>query len=114
MKALKEYLASSPRGTATRLAEHLGVSVVVVSQWIADDKPKAVPVRQRVGIERFTAGAVPVESFDVPPASWRRVPDESWPWNGGKPFHDVLPDRELELVDGSGEAPTEPSPQEAA
>ena len=88
--SLKSYLAAAPRGTATRLAEHLGVSPAVVSQWIADADPRPVPPKQRPGIEQFTEGEVPVESFEDPGVIWARIKDKSWPWHpAGRPVLDV-------------------------
>lgn len=72
-----------------RLAEHLGVNAVLVSQWTADQDPRPVPVRHRPGIEQFTAGAVPVESYGDD-TRWSRIRDRAWPWCGGKPHLDVM------------------------
>lgn len=90
MNALKAFLANAPRGTAARLAARLGVSQVVVSQWVADVDPRPVPAKQRPGIEQFTEGAVPVEAYDDTGVHWVRVPDEGWPWHAdGRPALDI-------------------------
>jgi DNA-binding transcriptional regulator YdaS (Cro superfamily) len=65
------YLESSERGTAARIARDIGVSAVMVSQWVSGIK--AVPMDRCVAIERATAGKV--KRWDLRPADWHRI----WP-----------------------------------
>lgn len=88
MNPLKIYLATAPRGAATRLAENLGISPVIVSQWIADESPRPVPGERCPAIERATEGAVKCEDIRED-LTWQRVPDSTWPHPDGRPCLDV-------------------------
>lgn len=68
---LKNYLQSSPRGEATRLAAELNVSLSYLSQMASGTAPMS-PARC-VEIEQKTNGAVPRQ--DSKPNDWKDI----WP-----------------------------------
>ena len=67
---LPDYLAAE-RGRGARLAEAIGVTPVMVSQW--SSAVKAVPPDRCVAFEQATAGAV--TRRDLRPDDWQRI----WP-----------------------------------
>lgn len=67
---LDQYLAQS-RGLANSLAEELGITPVLISQWRYGRR--AVPVERCVEIERATSGAV--SRRELRPLDWQRI----WP-----------------------------------
>lgn len=68
---LKAYLKEEPRGTATRVAREVGVSPVMVWQWVSGRKE--VPVDRCTAIELATWGRV--MRWDLRPGDWFR----HWP-----------------------------------
>lgn len=72
-------------GTQAAMAKALGVTRAAVWQW--KDGSRKVPDSHVTEIERLTAGAVPCEVLR-PDCSWMRIPDESWPHPGGRPFRE--------------------------
>jgi DNA-binding transcriptional regulator YdaS (Cro superfamily) len=83
---IKSYLDKAERGEATRIAQHLRVHPVMVSQWANGAKP--VPAERCPGIERATAAAVTCEELR-PDVAWHRVPDDEWPGGKGRPLLDL-------------------------
>ncbi|MCX7825640.1 MAG: helix-turn-helix domain-containing protein [Verrucomicrobiae bacterium] len=71
---LSEWLDAEPR-RASRLARHLGISPVCVSQWKTGTRP--VPAEHCPEIERFTNGAVRCETM---------LPNVNWGWLRGTPY----------------------------
>jgi DNA-binding transcriptional regulator YdaS (Cro superfamily) len=55
---IHDYFSSSPNGglTQTQLSEALGVSLVLVNQWVHGYRP--VPVKYAMAIEQATGGKV--------------------------------------------------------
>jgi len=90
---LRDYLKNKPRGTGSALAAALNVQRVLVSQWAAETRPRAIPAEHCPGLERATGGAVTCEETrpDVP---WRRIPDRKWPHKAGRPLVDFAPKRQ--------------------
>ena len=80
---LKSYVETE-RGAATTLAQRLGVTPVMVSQWGND--VKRVPADRCPDIERSSNFAVTCEELR-PDLKWVRVEDAGWPT--GKPLLDV-------------------------
>ncbi len=77
--------ARAERGRGTALAAKLGVSAVIVSQWITG--ARLIPSHRAPDIERATDGEVKV--VDVAPwERWVRVPDKKWPHPKGRPCLD--------------------------
>jgi DNA-binding transcriptional regulator YdaS (Cro superfamily) len=62
-------LASDAVGSATKLADLLGVSVQVVSNW----KDRGIPIERCVAIENATGGKV--TRRELRPEDWRSI----WP-----------------------------------
>jgi DNA-binding transcriptional regulator YdaS (Cro superfamily) len=101
---LKEFV--EPRGAAKRLAEHLGCTPVLISQWIKgqedrerhrvgdDALGRPVPEDRAIAIEWFTGGEVRVETL-CPDTRWHRVRDPLWPQ--GKPLIDRTPAQQFPM-----------------
>jgi DNA-binding transcriptional regulator YdaS (Cro superfamily) len=68
---IKTFLGEAPRGTASAIAQALGVHPVMVSQWSAGLKP--VPVERCTPLERATSGMV--RRWDLRPDDWHVI----WP-----------------------------------
>lgn len=68
---LSTYLHEQPRGAATALAKAIGVTSVMVSQWLSGRK--SIPLERCVAIERATNGEVTRQ--DLRPNDWRDL----WP-----------------------------------
>lgn len=95
---LKEFV--KPRGAALRLAQQLGCSPVLISQWIkgAEDRQlrrvppqgRPIPEDRAIAIEWHTGFHVRVET-SCPDTRWQRVRDPAWPQ--GKPLIDKTPPR---------------------
>lgn len=65
---LKTYI-SAERGRAVSLANALGCSPVLISQWTADVNPRQVPAERCPAIERATGGEVRCEELR-PDVQW--------------------------------------------
>ncbi len=76
--------AISTAGGMTRLAEAVGATVQVVSNW----KARGVPSERCPDIERATQGQVIADELR-PDVQWARVPDATWPHPQGRPCIDV-------------------------
>lgn len=102
---LRTYLDDSPRGTATKLAASLGISVSYLSQ-MADRKAPISPQRA-VEIERDTGGSV--SRKDLFPDDWHRI----WPElqgaaavvAGGPPCEELLKQEALREAQGGVRQP---------
>lgn len=70
---LTEWL-DAEHGRAIRLAKHLGITPVTVSQWKTGARP--IPAEHCPEIERFTDGAVRCETMK---------PEVNWGWLRGTP-----------------------------
>lgn len=68
---LKTYIGSAKRGTATRLAASIGVSISYLSQMASGAAP--ISAERCVVIERATNGAV--SRRDLRPDDWQDI----WP-----------------------------------
>lgn len=68
---LKTYIAESPRGSATKLASELGVSLSYLSQMIGGQSP--ISAERCVVIEKATDGQVTRK--DLHPDDWEKI----WP-----------------------------------
>lgn len=68
---LKDYISTSERGTAAKLAAHLGVSASYLSQMASGLCP--ISEKRCVLIEQFTHGVV--ARRDLRPDDWREI----WP-----------------------------------
>ncbi|WP_175786511.1 transcriptional regulator [Burkholderia anthina] len=68
---LKDYISTSERGTAAKLAAHLGVSASYLSQMASGLCP--ISEKRCVQIEQFTHGGV--TRRDLRPDDWREI----WP-----------------------------------
>ncbi|MGD9756403.1 MAG: transcriptional regulator [Comamonas sp.] len=68
---LKDHLTSLGRGASSLLGRKIGVSPVLISQWVNGDRP--VPIERCVAIERATDGAV--TRRDLRPNDWQDI----WP-----------------------------------
>lgn len=77
--------ARAERGRGTILANKLGVSAVIVSQWITG--ARSIPSQRAPDIERATDGEVKVSEV-APFERWVRVPDKKWPHPKGRPCLD--------------------------
>ncbi|NUX55950.1 transcriptional regulator [Paraburkholderia youngii] len=66
---LKTYISTSPRGTAKKLAETLGVSKSYLSQMAS--RACSISPRRCREIETATAGAVTRK--DLRPSDWREI-----------------------------------------
>lgn len=64
---LKAYLDKAPRGAASNLARAIGVSPVMVAQWLSG--VKQVPAERCPAIERATGGKVRCEVLR-PDVAW--------------------------------------------
>jgi DNA-binding transcriptional regulator YdaS (Cro superfamily) len=82
---LRTYLKSAGRGAPSAIARALGVHVVMVYQWAAAEKPKAISEDRAPDLERATGFQVLCET-SCPLATWVRIPDPAWPH--GKPLLD--------------------------
>lgn len=83
---LKTYIKTAERGAAARVAEHVGVHPVMVSQWASGTKP--VPAERCPAIERATEGAVKADEMRAD-VVWVRIPDPDWPHPQGRPCIDA-------------------------
>jgi DNA-binding transcriptional regulator YdaS (Cro superfamily) len=81
---LKEYIATSDRGTAKKLAAFLGISAPYLSQMAAGKSP--ISEKRCVQIERFSAGRV--SRRDLRPDDWRDI----WPELANSPSTDPADD----------------------
>lgn len=73
---LKTYLSGAPRGSAAAIADALGISSVMVSQWVKGRK--SIPVARCAAIEAATNGVVTRK--DLRPDDWQQF----WPELGPK------------------------------
>lgn len=64
---LQEYLKSSERGEAIRLAKTIGVAQPIVSFWVSGKRQ--VPAERCPDIEKFTEGKVTCEELR-PDVNW--------------------------------------------
>lgn len=58
---LNAYLEQTGRGAASRLAKQIGVTPVLISQWVTGSRP--IPTERCTQIERATSGAVRCEEL---------------------------------------------------
>ena len=97
-----------PRGVAVRLAEALGVTPVLISQWASGARP--VPEDRAPSIELQTEFQVRVETL-CPDTRWQRVWDPAWPY--GKPLIDKTPKQLTLLPKTPPAALANPQPESA-
>lgn len=85
-KASPIAAATDLLGGARILAQAVGVTPSMVSQWSVGHRP--VAAEKCVLIERATQGAHTVEALR-PDVAWSRIADPSWPHPAGRPVIDV-------------------------
>lgn len=73
-------------GNYSALADRLGVSKSMVSQWRNGERP--VSLSFSCAIERETAGEVGANEVR-PDVTWTRIPDQTWPHPEGRPLVDI-------------------------
>jgi DNA-binding transcriptional regulator YdaS (Cro superfamily) len=73
-------------GSAAALARAIGVTPQFMSEMMKEGG-RPMPVKYMPGVEFVTGGQVPCEELG-PAVRWVRVPDESWPHQGGRPLQD--------------------------